>query len=556
MAHLVFNQMEGGFHVVRVESSEVAVYTHIQSPQSAYLDIKFVIKPVNVLYGEYEVLERTRITDVFYPIRDAYVYEAVPTLNYGARTAIHIGKDRDGNRYRSLIDFDISSLQEDLYITHAQLVLTTTEPLYNLRHFEISTLNRKFYEYDVTWANQPTRDLFIDIIQVDPLQKQIKINVTETIKQWYENKREKNGFVLKEFENLSGELISFYSKEYSLEVCPRLEIEYLDPNFGVSRRKEIPIFSNIQRRKSKDLPIRTNIQPLYGDSDFPIEVFVNNRVELVIELNVSKKEIPIEVSIIRYLESDLPISSRVQQKKLDELDIESIITRKAFPIQYEVTGHRSVPIETKVAKRNLPIELFTSKKTLPIIFHIKDQYDIPITFNISKHFLDIVVNTVKSDTLQIVGRILNKRRSELPILVGLRQPEVLIQTDIVLSSSLNIEIETIGTSELPIRSSIQHSGFRSLDIETDIVANSMLPIETKIKSPLLDIEAHIQVPRSRFFPLQVEIIQYSDLGIELTVAKKSDLFIFVDVEHIWFSDLDVVVTIEGELERRSYVFIF
>ena len=146
MAYLVLNRMEGEFNVVRVESSDVPVYTHVQTPQSVYLDIKFVVKPVNVMYGEYEILERPRIKKTYYPIRDSYVYEAVPALNYGGRTAFHIGKDDQGKRYRSLIDFDIGDLKEDLYITHAELILTITDILYNLRHFEISTLNKPFYE--------------------------------------------------------------------------------------------------------------------------------------------------------------------------------------------------------------------------------------------------------------------------------------------------------------------------------------------------------------------------------------------------------------------------
>ena len=581
MASLIINRMEGTYVIQRHEHIDLSINTSIVLRAKSSLDIFVGIQPHGRMEGEYEIFKRPRIIKTLYPIQDTYVYENVPTLNYGNRNALHVGKDEQGNRFRTFLEYDLNELQTGLYIVSAKLILNVLDPLYTLHMMEISTLNRKFYEYDVTWNVQPTRDLFLNIINLTPYQNQIEIDVTDIIKLWYQNKRTNYGFVLKEFENYSGEIISFFSKEYNIELSPRLEIEYLDPDFKIPNWSNLNIDSTIAIPKHNDLTISTYFSYTEAESDLKIDTFITNLIgELYTETTISRTSLDIDTSIITPCENDLLIDAIVATPLINDKEINTIITQNSISVITDIVTFSDLFIETIVSQESCIIDSTISQKDIKIdtnvvvfdslsvntqITGINDLLlDIDIKFRsdlntdviISQDALPITTEILMANDLITITNIRTKQENDLDIDTIIQRDFVTLKTFIQKCSDILIDTSIIQKESLPINSLVVWGRTNDINTYTDIKGNVNLDINTMIYSNVMDIETSVAKRYSSLLSLDTDIVVFKEMDISTDIKTHRNLSIYTQIMKLYFNDLDIEVIIGGDISRRrAYVFI-
>lgn len=174
----------------------------------------------------YEVRERPRVTAVFNPVADAYVWDAEPTINYGDLVDLVVG--RSGSFVaRSLLRFDVSSLRTDLEIISAALRLhariTPTGTL------EVRNLLGSWEELGVTWANQPARAGIPE--DETSMEAVVDLDVTPLFMGWYRKARANNGIsVLLVDEGTEGQAV-YSSREWPGALMrPELRVTYYEPD--------------------------------------------------------------------------------------------------------------------------------------------------------------------------------------------------------------------------------------------------------------------------------------------------------------------------------------
>lgn len=137
---------------------------------------------------KYEVIERPKVTVALSPVADAFVIDDKPTMNYGDTDDLVVGRYYS-SLARSFLRFDISSLRTDLLIVSAVLRLSA-------RFFEngqvgVYSLFNPWLEYDVTWLNQPGRNIVPE--STAAMGQTVDLDITQLFMGWYKQTRANYG---------------------------------------------------------------------------------------------------------------------------------------------------------------------------------------------------------------------------------------------------------------------------------------------------------------------------------------------------------------------------
>lgn len=557
MSNLIINKMEGQYHVIRPLSSSIDLSFHTQIANEDYINISFGIAPNNKMLGQYDVFRRPRIKKKIIPIRDAFVKEDVPTFNYGRREQLRVGIDQKGNRHRSFLLFDISDIDPDLYIVNAKLKLKIANPNYTTDMFEISTSNRKFDEYGVTWANQPTRDQFIDIVDTYPNQKEIEINITDTFMKWYKNQRGNNGIILKEFENIHGKEIAFYSRE-SGKNAPVLEIEYLDPEFFIPQKHEIDINFNVWKQANDEIPIYFNVESFYRTDDLPIDFFVLSVTgELCMDFIVSQTVVPIDF-IIRQ-KSDVILDFHVSKPKINDLPINFVISNGNLPLNFNVAGIDYKWFVFTVHHPTLPVDFVVTKDQIPIKFNIPYKNDISLNFVITKDYIPIEFEYRLINDLPLLFHIekhIHKPKDDLPINFSYSCGSIPIDFTVLKYSDLPLNFNVRAVNDISINLYVTQAFSDNIDLDFIVRAIDDLKLDFEVASKFLDIDFNIIKHKQSLRGLNFIVRAINDKPIDFIVAQKNDIDLRFHIQKHLFSDIFILFVVDGEIKRkRAYTFI-
>lgn len=187
----------------------------------------FLIHPRNKFQVKFDVAPPPRIIKILDAVQDVFVYEGNKSYNYGLWSYLQIGVDSEGLVSRSFIDFDFSTFPSNVHITKATLVLYS-KTRNAFEGLELSTSNKEYDETDIVWGNQPIREQFISVNNIDNGTFVYKLDVTNTVRDvWYAQNLNNHGFLLKSYDETVQQQIQFFSKE-SISYIPKLEIEYFD----------------------------------------------------------------------------------------------------------------------------------------------------------------------------------------------------------------------------------------------------------------------------------------------------------------------------------------
>lgn len=147
-----------------------------------------------------------------------YISQNNPTTNYSSSPTIYVGQLSGGN-YRSIIQFDISSIPINYSINSATL------SLYIIRN-DVPALAKQLYVYrilqnydinTVTYNNQPTVYPVAEgsTTITNELGTVISIDVTTAVRNWYTGLSRNYGFLLQDDETRPS-LVGFTSEHYSI----------------------------------------------------------------------------------------------------------------------------------------------------------------------------------------------------------------------------------------------------------------------------------------------------------------------------------------------------
>lgn len=177
----------------------------------------------------------------FYPSDDAVVYEGAPDQNFGDHWEMGINY-RDGFRDRTFIMFDLSSIPPGSIIISATLNIYMYDAPNLSRTLACYEVAKKWYEYRITWNNQPSATSFVASTSTGTKPKLLSLNVKNSLAKFVAKDVfeyvPNYGWMLKDSAEGSGsEDDPFWmrSREHGdLTTRPYLEVKYYPPHLELS----------------------------------------------------------------------------------------------------------------------------------------------------------------------------------------------------------------------------------------------------------------------------------------------------------------------------------
>jgi len=550
--------MEGQYEVIRPLSASIDVYFHTNILKENYVNITFGIMPNNRMEGQYEVFPRPKIKKKLTPIRDAFVKEDVPTYNYGGRTQLRVGVDEHGNRHRSFLLFNIDEVDRSLNIISAKLKLTTVYQNYSSDMFELSTSNRKFDEYGVTWANQPTRDQFLDIVETLPNQEKIEIDITDTFIGWYADKRENNGIVLKEFENTYGKEIAFYSRESGQE-SPILEIEYFDPGFYIPFRHQIDMNFDVWKQVDKNLPINFEVESFYRQDEIPIDLFVLSVIgELYMDFTISQTVLPLEFTVRQ--KSDIDIDFNIIHDRFDDsMLVDFTTSQTGVPLDFNVEGMSYRWVDFIIHHPTLPVDFVVTQDSMPISMNILFTDNIDLNFTVTQDTMPIEFEYRYISDMPVLFHItkdIHKPEDDIPIAFSYSYGSIPIDFTVAKYSDLPMSLNINAVDDRDIEFVVLKSFSDNKDLDFIVRAIEDLDLDFEIASRFLGLDFHVIKVKQSFKRLDFNVNAVDDMDIDFIVAQKNDIIMNFHIQKQLFNDIDILFVVDGKIKKtRAYVFI-
>ncbi|GAS82021.1 DNRLRE domain-containing protein [Paenibacillus amylolyticus] len=214
-----------------------------------------------------DVVPPKRTTHVATAVKDSYIREGIPTLNYGAESSLVIGnKVSGGDRFRTLLHFDIKDvpLNQDIENVVLKLHYSPSSPAPTKKYRVIVTGD--FDEYGVTWRNQPSvvGEVTLDSgnYAVNSPEHFITFNITAFVKDAYLNRKTDLRFYVVPMDETEGGETWYFSRESGKDVAPKVEVTYFDSSPVSYGRSEMPSSIGVISSFVKhDMPSKIKVVP-------------------------------------------------------------------------------------------------------------------------------------------------------------------------------------------------------------------------------------------------------------------------------------------------------
>ncbi|MEW9096537.1 MAG: DNRLRE domain-containing protein [Clostridiaceae bacterium] len=207
-------------------------------------------------------------------IKDTYVTDYRPTLNYGESSIMKVGTDKDGYVFRSLVQFGIPEDLQRMRITKAKMKLYSDDPS-PFMGLEISYPDKEWGEYNVVWMGQPSRKSAYKTVNLESGLYEHIIDVTEAVRDlWNVHTHQNFGFILKSEDESIIQMKNFGTKESTTP--PEITIEYFDEDLFSTTGSVIGGRVNVRRTEWSDLGGKLNVWKDSGDSEIDGNVIVNH----------------------------------------------------------------------------------------------------------------------------------------------------------------------------------------------------------------------------------------------------------------------------------------
>jgi hypothetical protein len=164
--------------------------------------------------------------------KDSYVSSASSTTNYATIGSMGIGRNSSGDIFRSLIQFDLSSIPIGSVVTDAKLGLVVQNGSGTFPTISVHKVTQSWLENTVTWSNVPTYDTTIlsSVADVPITPTALTFNgLSQIVNDFINGAIPNNGFLLKATDETVNNNRSLSSSDAGGANSPKLTITYNQP---------------------------------------------------------------------------------------------------------------------------------------------------------------------------------------------------------------------------------------------------------------------------------------------------------------------------------------
>lgn len=469
------------------------------------------INAKNRMSGVVDITPPPKKTLKFYPVQDAFVREGIPTLNYGTEQSMAVGHHSILNEsYRSLIQFDISSLPKDIIIDKALVNLSSSESRKTSQQLGMFSLQSEWTELGVTWNNQPAISNLLDIQNIKD--GKITFDITSETKNWYDGSIKNYGLEIKAINETVPEHVQFNTRESSADK-PYLEITYRDKTIYSSGRSDIPSKMFIYSVGNKDVRSTLNIRGFDTNAALPAKIRIYNPDYMESKIVISKPDLVSRINVRQSASKDVVGQITISQKALSKLDAKITISAP------DRVGRIIIPYRNQI--------------NAGIVIRGYEKSELPSKISISRHtvFGSIRLRQKGSKDVTASMRINKGETRDLISLLKISKPEIMGNIQVVQSSYLPCSITIRRNEESKIPSNIVIPHRKDLLSSIEIVGASMIPSSIFINSK--NMRASIRIPT----------YITNDTRGKMTVRVK------------WISDVRSTINIGGDNVLGGYVYI-
>lgn len=464
------------------------------------------IKPKNRMVGKAEVVAPSRIKERFYPVKDAFVRSDYPRLNYGFEWDMFVGRAANGEIYRSLVQFDISTLPPHKKIKRAELVLqaiNTTLP-FQISIHEVGTV---WTEAGITWKNQPIGKEHVTDFDSKQRYGEVRADITQLVKSWYIGEKVNNGLLLKSLDEAISLLREFGTKE-SGNLVPYLEIEYIDPmvySYGRSNLQgsitTIPVGNTDQQGN-------ITVKAVWWNKDTSGSLKVKYPTDIEGALYVNSDRLLSSIIVRHTVIEDIPTSLTIAKHASEDVDGSIIINRPTIESRLYVTYNQDIESTVCIARREVSdtrssfiINRPTTEGSIIIVPYEDRQSSIIVAKNVDedKH------GSIGISTPNLEGclqpRICHDFDSSITVLQGqnndleglfyVNAPDLGGTVEIRQSDDILSSIHIHKTNNLPSQVVVKHARQRSLLSKINV--RQISDIDSSIVIASQNLKSHITV---------------------------------------------------------------
>lgn len=378
-----FNDITSRLSVVYAGISDLPISAQIRVHDD--LSSLLVVRPKNKMTGIVEIIEPPVFVKKISPIKDAFIRTGFPKFNYGTEQDMFVGRTGSGELFRSLIQFNELGIPADKEIKKAEIVIRQLNKHLEqeIAVYEIDQ-DQEWTETGVTWDNQPTANKLLTTFRSPTNQGEIRIDVTEYVKDWLKGNVKHNGFLLKALDETQYAYKQFGTRE-SPDYPPYLEVQYFDPTVYSYGRSQIRSTVNVIGAGTSEVPSRINVRPVIWDSDIPASINVNDPRNLPSSIAVNSPQLTSSIRVVFHSEDDVASKVLIRLGGQDQIVGKTVINKPVLPSEVYVKYKHNLESSIFVVHANRQDLISTIKVNRPDIsgtINVRPYYDITLTITV------------------------------------------------------------------------------------------------------------------------------------------------------------------------------
>ncbi|MCR8641570.1 DNRLRE domain-containing protein [Paenibacillus sp. N1-5-1-14] len=508
------------------------------------------ISPKNRMVGIVDVALKPKYTVKLFPVKDAFVRESVPTLNYGSEQSMLVGYNPSfPERYRSFLEFDLNQLPKDITVIESKLNLYS----YNVKQpHQIGLFSsvEKWTERGVTWATQPNSGALLDIQTSGSEVGLLTFDASEKVRQWHNNEEDNNGFTLKAMNETVPRQLQFYTRE-SVDNQPYLEITYEENVVYSSGRSELESKLFVSYKDKKEITARIFIPSQNDKFNFDARIHVfNPNYYMESSIKTNKPFIGSKLKIRQSDSSKIDSNLIVRQKQISEINNKiginypSLVSRLFIPYSNTIESKLTV---RKTKWSDTPSSLRVNRRETRATIKIPYRSNIPSDITIRKGFDQKLTSKITVNRRNVLGKIsiiaksdkeingnlfvMGNKKTEVNSSIFINRREVSGHIDVVLSNKIESTL-TVRRTE-----------------NTEIPSNIFVPYRDNIKGSL-------EVTYADMIIGNLYIISgYLRSNIIIPAYETADIRGRLTVRVKWINDIRSTINIDSDNIEGGYVLI-
>ena len=509
------------------------------------------IKPKNKMTGTVEVLEPPTYYMELQAVKDSFVRSQIPTLNYGISQTLVVGYNGvENDTFRTLIKFDTNQIPENSKIQSVKLRLFNRQNNTYTHQVGVYSVSTDWLEYGVTWANQPAVKTLIGVAELGAIGYS-DIDVTNIIREWYENPQSNHGFLIRAFNENLNQIEQFSSRENSINQ-PYLDIEYkLDIIYSTGRSSlESAMFVHAYGESSVSSSI--TIPEYNADRELQSSIRVTNyNYMMESSIDINKPLLPSEITVRQTVLDDINSSIVVRKLGFDKLDSLLSIS-KPF-------------INSSIVVRQKEYHELTS--SVLVQKWIVDEDDLPSNLVISKPFVNSNLIVRQEESQEISGNIKLRFKQEISSNMHISRPTVngnitvrqKDSTDLV--SNVQVMLRQDIPSSISISKPFVHSGItikNHENISGDIFVKNISNLVSGITIPhTKNLTSSINITNATHLSGAIDVMS-GYLRSNIIIPRQGDSIKIanVTIRVLGISEINSSIKVGGDNIPSGYVYLF